>query len=186
MYVVAFSSTFTNPCCGSSLTRVEFPIVKSMNWNVEYAGIFIQYLGSTISYVNIPVKNANFLRSVLLLCNTGCNSHIIVEAESGNLIKMRMMSRWSNNGKSLVDQSLRADISDCLHSATCRETSRSTGIFVHVGINLGRGEILSFLLASTIFLYVLYMHRFVSQLEILIDSFLWIDLYQLWIQIFLH
>ena len=131
--------------------------------DVEYRWIIVKDLGSAITNMNIPVKNHNFLRTILLLCDSSSNSNIIEETESGHDVSVGVMTRWAHNGESLVNHNLRANARDNFNRATSRDKSGLLRVPIHISINLHSSQVLLRFESLSILSHVLDMQWFVCK-----------------------
>ena len=84
MNVEPSASPFTNPLVFAHRTRVKLAQVESVDRDVENSWVFVKDLGCPIAYMNIPVKDENFLHIELFLCDASRDSNVVDEAETSD------------------------------------------------------------------------------------------------------
>jgi hypothetical protein len=95
--IITQSSVFTYLLMLATSSRVETPLVISVNRNVENRWVVVEDLRGPISVVNIPVKDNDFLHCRNLFLNrSGSHTDIIKETESSYLFAVSMMT-WGSN-----------------------------------------------------------------------------------------
>ena len=81
-------------------TWIENPIIESMYRDIQNRVIIIENIAGPISYMHIPIENANLLDTMLFLRISSSDCHIVKEAETCNVRASCMMPRRSHYAES--------------------------------------------------------------------------------------
>ena len=85
-------------------SRVEFPVLKHVERDVQNIRIPFECLLYAIAMVDIPIQDEDFATFVtkILLAHLGCYSDIVEETEPSRFVVLGMVSWRPNNSDSIA------------------------------------------------------------------------------------